>query len=142
MDYGWPPDFPPNFEFDWVKRRAAYTPKHLFKAALTYFTDFGMTVSAVARYTGDRVTYRTETDGSYPDTKTVAYELDSYWTFDMQLVQEIMQNFQVTLVGTNLFDEEYDTFLDSFTDYSTFTTTVEGFPGAGRSVFVKLAYAY
>jgi len=142
MDYGWPPDFPPNFEFDWVKRRAAYTPKHLFKAALTYFTDFGMTVSAVARYTGDRVTYRTETDGSYPDTKTVAYELDSYWTFDMQLVQEIMENFQVTLVGTNLFDEEYDTFLDSFTDYSTFTTTVEGFPGAGRSVFVKLAYAY
>jgi len=142
MDYGWPPDFPPNFEFDWVKRRAAYTPKHLFKAALTYFTDFGLTVSAVARYTGDRVTYRTETDGFYPDTKTVSYELESYWTFDLQLAQEIMENFQVTLVGTNLFDEEYETFLDSFTDYSTFTTTVEGFPGAGRSVFVKLAYVY
>jgi outer membrane receptor protein involved in Fe transport len=60
----------------------------------------------------------------------------------MQLVQEIMEKFQVTLVGSNLFDEEYDTFLDSFTDYSTFTTTVEGFPGAGRSVFVKLAYVY
>ena len=142
MDYGWPPDFPPNFEFDWVERRAAYTPKHLVKGALTFYTDFGLTVSAIARYTGDRVTYRTETDGFYPNTKTVAYEMDSYWTFDLQLVHQIKDHFSVTLLGTNLFDEEYDTFLDSFTDYSTFTTTVAGYPGAGRSVFLKLAYAY
>ncbi|KPK36303.1 MAG: hypothetical protein AMK70_02725, partial [Nitrospira bacterium SG8_35_1] len=81
--------FPPNFVYDWVKRRAAYTPQQLFKGALTYFTDFGLTVSAVARYTGDRVTYRTETDGFYPNTKTVAYEMDSFWTFDMKLVQQI-----------------------------------------------------
>jgi iron complex outermembrane receptor protein len=142
MDYGWPPDFPPNFAYDWVKRRAAYTPKHLFKGGLTYFTDFGLTVTAVARYTGDRVTYRTETDTSYPDTKTVKYEMDSYWTVDLKLVQQIKDHLSVSLLGTNLFDKEYDTFLDSFTDYSTSTTTVEGYPGAGRSVFVKLAYAY
>jgi outer membrane cobalamin receptor len=134
--------FPTNFVYDWVKRRAAYTPQHLFKGALTYFTDFGLTVSAVARYTGDRVTYRTETDGFYPNTKTVAYEMDSFWTFDMKLVQQIKDNFFITLLGTNLFDEEYDTYLDSFTDYSTFTTTVEGYPGAGRSVYAKLSYAY
>ncbi|KPJ99772.1 MAG: hypothetical protein AMJ60_03835 [Desulfobacterales bacterium SG8_35] len=142
MDYGWPPDLPPNFEYDWVERRAAYTPQHLFKGDLTYFTDFGLTVAAVARYTGDRVTYRTETDGFYPNTKTVAYEMDSYWTFDMKLVQQIGDHLFITLLGTNLFDEGYDTYLDSFTDYSTFTTTVEGYPGAGRSVFAKLAYAY
>ena len=142
MDYGFPPDFPPNFEFDWVNRKAAYTPRHLFKGRLVYFTDFGLTVSAVARYTDDRVTYRTETDTSYPNTKTVKYELDSYWTVDMQAEQPIGEHFYVTLTGTNIFDEEYDTFLDSFTDYNTFTTTVEGFPGAGRSVFLKVTYDY
>ncbi len=142
MDYGWPPDFPPNFEYEWVTRRAAYTPQHLFKTNLTYFTDFGLTVAAVARYTGDRVTYRTETDGFYPNVKTVPYEIDSYWTFDLQLVQKIKEHFYISLTATNLFDEEYDTYLDSFTDYSTFTTTVEGYPGAGRSVFAKLEYRY
>jgi outer membrane cobalamin receptor len=142
MDYGWPPDFPPNFEYDWVERRAAYTPQHLFKGGLTYFTDFGLTVSAVARYTGDRVAYRTETDGFYPNTKTVAYKMDSYWTFDMKLVQEISEHLFITLSGRNLFDEEYDTYLDSFTDYNTFATTVEGYPGAGRSVLGKLEYKY
>jgi outer membrane receptor protein involved in Fe transport len=142
MDYGWPPDFPPNFEFDWVNRRAAYTPRNLFKGKLIYFTDFGLTLSTVARYTDDRVTYRTETDGSYPNTKTVKYELDSYWTVDMQAEQLIGDHFYVTLTGTNLFDEDYDTFLDSFTDYNTFTTTVEGYPGAGRSVFLKATYQY
>ena len=142
MDYGWPPDFPPNFEFDWVNRRAAYTPRNLFKGKLIYFTDFGLTLSAVARYTDDRVTYRTETDGSYPNTKTVKYKLDSYWTVDMQAEQLIGDHLYVTLSGTNLFDEEYDTFLDSFTDFNTFTTTVEGFPGAGRSVFLKAKYEY
>ena len=142
MDYGWPPDFPPNFEFDWVNRRAAYTPRNLFKGKLIYFTDFGLTLSTVARYTDDRVTYRTETDGTYPNTKTVKYELDSYWTIDMQAEQLIGEHFYVTLTGTNLFDEDYDTFLDSFTDYNTFTTTVEGYPGAGRSVFLKATYQY
>jgi outer membrane receptor protein involved in Fe transport len=75
------------------------------------------------------------------NTKTVEYTLDSYWTFDMKLVQQIKDNFYITVLGTNLFDEEYDTFLDSFTD-SSFTTTVEGYPGAGRSIFGKLEYRY
>jgi iron complex outermembrane receptor protein len=143
MDWGWAAGgIPSNFEFDWVKRRASYTPRHLFKGKLVYFTDWGLTVSAVARYTSDRITYRTETDGMYPNTKTVEYTLDSYWTFDMQAEQLIGDHLYITLLGTNLTDEEYDTFLDSFTDYNTFTTTLEGFPGAGRSVFLKLAYKY
>jgi iron complex outermembrane receptor protein len=142
MDYGFPPDFPPNFEFDWVERRAAYTPQHLFKANLTWWTDFGLTVAAVARYTGDRVTYRTETDSMYPNTRTVAYDLDSYWTFDLKLMQQVNENITVTLVGSNLFDEEYETFLDSFTDYNTYATSVVGYPGAGRSILAKLEYRY
>jgi len=142
MDYGWPPDFPANFEYDWVKRRAAYTPHHLFKGTLTYFTDFGLTVSAVARYTGDRVTYRTETDGFYPNTRTVEYDMDSYWTFDLKLVQQVKDHLFITLEGTNLLDEEYDTYLDSFTDYNTSETSVQGYPGAGRFILGKLEYRY
>ena len=68
--------------------------------------------------------------------------MDSYWTFDMKLVQEISEHLFITLSGRNLFDEEYDTYLDSFTDYNTFATTVEGYPGAGRSVLGKLEYKY
>ncbi|MBW2465849.1 MAG: TonB-dependent receptor, partial [Deltaproteobacteria bacterium] len=142
MDYGWPPFLPPNFVFDWVERRASYTPEHLFKGNVTYFTDFGLTVSAIARYTSDRVTYRTETDGFYPNTKTVPYELDGYWTIDLKLVQQIKENFYITLLGTNLLDEDYDTYVDSFDDYNTFTSTVVGYPGAGRSIFGKLEYRY
>ena len=68
--------------------------------------------------------------------------MDSYWTFDMKLEQQIKDHFFVTLLGTNLFDAEYDTFLDSFTDYNTFVTSVEGYPGAGRSIFFKIRYKY
>lgn len=144
MDYGWPPDFPPNFQFNWVTRRAAYTPQHLFKTALNYWTDFGLTVSVIGRYTGDRITYRTETDPDrgYPNTKTVTYDMDSYWTCDLMLAQELKDHFKVTLMATNLFDEDYVTFLDSFTDYTTSISTVQGYPGAGRSVFIKLEYTY
>jgi outer membrane receptor protein involved in Fe transport len=60
----------------------------------------------------------------------------------MQLVQQVKEHIYITLLGTNLFDEEYETFLDSFMDYSTFTTTVQGYPGAGRSIFAKLEYRY
>lgn len=139
MDY-----FTPYFEYNWVTRRAAYTPQNLFKGKIAYFTDFGMTVSAIVRYTGDRVTYRTEGITSPFDinTKTVEYTLDSYWTFDLKLVQQIKDNFYITILGTNLFDEEFDTYLDSFTDLTTFTSSVVGYPGAGRSVFGKLEFRY
>ena len=60
----------------------------------------------------------------------------------MQAEQLIGDHFYITLTGTNLFDEDYDTFLDSFTDYNTFTTTVAGYPGAGRTVFLKVKYEY
>ena len=139
MDY-----FTPYFEYNWVTRRAAYTPQNLFKGTVAYFTDFGMTVSAVLRYTDDRVTYRTEGITSPFDinTKTVEYTLDNYWTFDLKLVQQVKDHFYITLLGTNLFDEEFDTYLDSFTDLTTFTSSVVGYPGAGRSVFGKLEYRY
>jgi iron complex outermembrane receptor protein len=91
----------------------------------------------------DRVWYRTETDVAYPATKTVKYTLDSYWTVDLKVQQRLYDHWLVSLKGNNLLDENYDTYFDTFQDTPPFgQTTVEGFPGAGRSVFVSLTYEY
>ncbi|MFC1837310.1 TonB-dependent receptor plug domain-containing protein, partial [Thermodesulfobacteriota bacterium] len=58
---------------DGLERRADYTPENLFKSDLTYYNDIGLTVSAIARYTGERVYYNTY--------EGVEYGLDDYWTF-------------------------------------------------------------
>jgi len=142
QDYGFPPLIPPDFQYSWVKRRAIYTPEHQFKGHLTYWTGFGLTSIATVRYVSDRISYRTETDVAYPATKTVTYTLDSYWTVDVKLEQRLYNHWLLSLQGNNLFDKEYDTYLDSFQDQGTGKTTVEGFPGAGRSVFLRVTYEY
>ena len=142
QDYGWPPFFPPDFQYTWVKRRAAYTPEHQFKGNLIYWSNFGLTTTVTVRYVSDRLLYRTETDVAYPATKTVIYALDSYWTADLKLEQRLYDHWLLSLQGNNLFDKEYDTYLDSFQDQDTGKTTVEGFPGAGRSVFLRVTYEY
>ncbi|MBN1277315.1 MAG: TonB-dependent receptor [Deltaproteobacteria bacterium] len=142
QDYGWPPYLPADFEYTWVTRRAAYTPRHQFKANITYLSDFGLNATATIRYTGDRIWYRTETDGMYPATRTVEYNLDSYWTVDVKLEQRLYDRWLISLEANNLFDEEYDTYLGVFTDQTTFQSHVCPYPGSGRSVFLKLAYEY
>lgn len=140
---GIPPPTPADFQCSWVKRRAAYTPEHLFKGNLTYMSDFGLTATATARYVSERVWYRTETDGAYPATKTVPYTLDSYWTADVKVEQRVYDHWVLSLLANNLFDEEYDTYLGTFQDTPPFgPTTVEGFPGAGTSVFLSARYEY
>ncbi|HOP46282.1 MAG TPA: TonB-dependent receptor [Desulfobacteraceae bacterium] len=142
QDYGWPPYIPADFEYSWVTRRSAYTPRHQFKANVNYMTDFGLNATATVRYVGDRVWYRTETDGSYPFTKTVKYELDPYWTVDFRLEQRLYEHWLISFECNNLFDKEYDTYLGVFTDQTTFQSHVCPYPGAGRSVFLKLTYEY
>lgn len=142
QDYGWPPLLPPDFQYTWVKRRAAYTPEHQFKGNLIYWSNFGLTATATVRYVSDRLLYRTETDVAYPATKTVIYALDSYWTADLKVEQRLYDHWLLSLQGNNLFDKGYDTYLDSFKDQSTGKTTLEGFPGAGRSVFLRVTYEY
>lgn len=141
QDYGWPPSIPPDFQYTWVKRRAAYTPEHLFKGTLSWWNDFGTTVTIAARFVGDRLWYRTETDGTYPDTKTVEYELDSYWTADCKIQQQLSDHWLLAVQGNNIFDKEYDTYYGIFYD-STGAGTVCGYPGAGRSVFASLSYEF
>jgi iron complex outermembrane receptor protein len=148
QDYGFAPWFPPNFQYEWVKRRASYTPKSLFKGSLTYWTDFGLTATAVVRYVGNRVWYRTQTNGAYPFTKTVRYTLPSYWTVDAKVEQRLFDHWILSLQANNLLNEEYDTYYGTFTDPSSHPayffgrTTVEGFPGAGRSVFFMVTYEH
>ncbi|OEU45022.1 MAG: hypothetical protein BBJ60_11045 [Desulfobacterales bacterium S7086C20] len=138
QDYGPPPDF----QYTWVKRRAAYTPRDQFKGSLSYWSNFGLTVTATARYVGNRVMYSTETDVAYPDTKTVKYTLDSYWTAGLKLDQRLYNHWILSLQGNNLFDKGYNTYLTSFKDSMTGEETTRGFPGAGRSVFFSVTYEY
>ncbi|MBW2742491.1 MAG: TonB-dependent receptor [Deltaproteobacteria bacterium] len=142
MDYGWPPLLPPDFQYTWVKRRAAYTPRDQFKGSLSFWSNFGLTATATARYVGDRVMYRTETDVAYPDTKTVKYVLDSYWTVDLKIEQRLYDHWILSLTGNNLFDKGYNTYLTSFKDSMTGEETTRGFPGAGRSVFFSVGYEF
>ncbi len=142
QDYGFPPLFPPDFQYAWVKRRAALTPEHLVKGDLSYWTDFGLSITSTIRYTSDRVWYRTETDVAYPATKTVAYTLDSYWTVDLRLRQRLFDHWTLSIQGNNLFDEAYDTYYGTFTDQTTAATSVQPYPGAGRSFFFRVSYEY
>jgi len=141
QDYGWPPDVPPDFQHTMVKRRATLSPEHLFKGDLTYKSQWGLTATATVRYTGDQLVYNTEST-DYPETKTVTYTIDSYWTADLKIEQRFCKHWLLSLTGRNLFDKAYDTHLSGFTDQTTFKTTMSGYPGAGRSVFAGLAYEF
>ena len=137
QDYGPPADF----QYNIARRRASYTPRNQFRADLTYKGDFGLTVTATARYVGDRVVYMTEST-IYPDTKTVTYSLHSYWTADLKIEQRLYKHWIVSLSGANLFDKKYDTRLATFTDQATFRTSPAVYRGAGRSVFAGLTYEF
>lgn len=141
QDYGWPPFLPPDFQYDMVKRRATMTPDHQFKGDLTYRSSFGLTATATVRYMSDRLVYNTEST-TYPDTKTVIYTISSCWTADMKLQQRLFKNWIISLTVNNLLNQDYDTHLQSFTDQTTFKTTMSAYPGAGRSVFGNVSYEF
>lgn len=117
-------------------RRASYTPRHQFRADLTYWTNFGLTATVTARYVGERYYYKNETLIS--PTATIS----PYWTADLKLDQRLFDHWIFSIQGTNLFNKEYDTYKASFTDPTTWQTSVAGFPGAGRSVFFNVTYEY
>jgi outer membrane cobalamin receptor len=120
-----------------IERRALYSPDNLFKADLIYYTGFGLTGTVTVRYTSDRpAQYNTDTDTEASKT------LSSYWTTDIKLEQRIFDHWLISLQGNNILDEEYDTYASSFRDYNTSTATLEGYPGAGMSVFFSAAYEY
>jgi len=135
----WPP--PQDFRYTMVTRRAAYTPDGQFRGELTYRSDFGLTATATVRYVSDRVMYHTETTVP-PDTRTVTYTLDSYWTADLKIEQRFYGHYLLSLSVTNLADTSYDTRMGGFTDQTTWTTSWCRYPGAGRAVFSGLSYEF
>ena len=141
QQYPFPPFVPADFQYTWVKRRAANTPRDQFKGSLTWWSAFDLTAVATVRYVSDRVWYRTESTG-YPNTKTVEYNLADYWTVDLKLEQRLWKHWLVTLQGNNLFDEEYDTYLTSFANDATGAKPTVGYPGAGSSFYGGVTYEF
>ena len=125
----------------WKTHRATYSPKHQFKGSLVYESPFDLTGMVTIRYVSDRLWYRNETT-NWVDYKTVVYPLDSYWTADLKIEHRLHEHWVISLKGNNLLNKEYDTYFGSFRDQTTAQTTVEGFPGAGRSIFFSVAYEY
>lgn len=118
-------------------RQSLYTPNHQFKGDLTYWHDSGLTVTATARYMDKRPYY----DG-YNTGNEATEMLPSYWTMDIKIEQRLFDHWILSLQGNNLFDKGYVTYLANFKDQTTATTTLEGYPGAERSVFFSVAYEY
>ncbi|MDR2549582.1 MAG: TonB-dependent receptor [Desulfobulbus sp.] len=118
-------------------RPAVYVPDTQIKAQLSHASNFGLTSTVTARYTNSRPGYY-QNDAS----RDAAIELDSYWTVDVKLQQILATHWTVTLLASNLLDEEYDTYLAGFFDQRTGVNTQQPYPGAGRSLFVSLAYTW
>jgi outer membrane cobalamin receptor len=122
-----------------VTRQARYTADDYLKFGINYFNENGTSISAILRYTGDRPgSYALDTDVN-PDVI-----LDSYYTVDINVNQRIHENWVLALNCSNLLDEEYDTYTESFRDQSNSKApSVNAFyPGAGRSIFLSIAYEY
>ena len=119
-----------------VKRQAQYTADNFFKAGLTYWFDFGLDVTTIIRYTDERPALYTNDTDSVPSAV-----LDDYWTVDLKTNQQFSDHWKLSLQVNNLLDEEYDTYAENFSDQFG-NLTLSKYPGAGRSLFVQLAYQY
>jgi outer membrane cobalamin receptor len=118
-------------------RTAIYKPDSQFKVGLSHFADFGLTSTVTGRYVSSRPGYYASKTAQTPEI-----ELDSYWTVDLKLEQELAAHWRLGLLATNLLDQAYDTYLAGFTDQTTYNYTQQPYPGAGRSVFVSLGYSW
>lgn len=119
-----------------VERQALYTPEDQFKGSLTYWTEFGLSATATVRYMDKRpALYDSDTDVN--PSRTLA----PYWTTDIKIEQRLYDHWILTLTGNNLFDREYETYMQTFYDYAS-TATLCSYPGAGRSVFFNVGYEF
>jgi len=125
--------------FGGVRRQALNTSDNYFKSSLAYSGEAGLKSEITYRYTGERPAYYILNTDSEPEVT-----LDSYSTIDLKVEQKFMNNWLVSLQCNNLLDKGYDTYIDSlgFRNQITGVTTIEGYPGAGRSVFLKVGYKY
>ena len=120
-----------------ITRPARYSPDTQIKCQLSHFSDFGLTSAVTARYVSSRPGYY-----AAATNRQAEIELDSYWTVDLKLKQALANHWTITLLAANLLDQEYATYLAGFSDQTTFASTQQPYPGAGRSLFVSLSYAW
>jgi iron complex outermembrane receptor protein len=126
----------------WQTRRATYSPEKQFKATLAWgFPAAGLSAATTVRYVSRRPWYRDETL-DYFNYKTVEYRLDAYWTVDVKLEQRLFDRWVISLSGTNLLNEAYETYLATFFDNTTLHTAVATYPGQERSFYLKLSYEH
>ena len=119
-----------------VQRKARYTSNNFFKAALTYWFDFGLDLTTIVRYTGERpAVYALATD------KTPETVLSGYWMVDLKANQQIGENWTLSCQLNNLFNKGYDTYSENFRDQFG-ASTLSYYSGAGRSVFLSLDYQF
>ena len=118
-------------------RPARYTPDIQLKGQVSHVSAFGLTSALIARYTGSRPGYYLS-----KTARDAAIELDSYWTVDLKLEQALAAHWKISLLATNLLDQDYDTYLAGFSDQTTFAYSQQPYPGAGRSLFASLAYTW
>ena len=119
-----------------VKRQARYSAYNFFKAGLTHWFDFGLDVTASVRYTDKRpAIYLTDAD------RVAAEYLSSYWTVDLKANQKFYGHWTLSCQVNNLFDVEYDTYVETFYDQFGNGTRAK-YPGAGRSVYISAGYEY
>jgi outer membrane cobalamin receptor len=118
-------------------RAARYTPDCQIKAGLSHYADFGLTSTVTARYVSSRPGYYANNTALTPKI-----ELASYWTVDLKLEQELAEHWRLSMLATNLLDQEYDTYLAGFSDQTSHAYTQQPYPGAGRSLFASVAYSF
>jgi outer membrane cobalamin receptor len=119
-----------------IKRQARYSAYNFFKTGLTYWFDFGLDVTTTVRYTDKRPAIYASDADSAP-----AEYLSSYWTVDLKANQKLFEHWTLSGQLNNLFDADYDTYVETFYDQSG-NGTRSKFPGAGRSLYVSATYEY
>jgi iron complex outermembrane receptor protein len=120
-----------------VARQALYTSDSYFKSGIKYFNDAGFNASATIRYTGERPAYYALNNDSEPSVT-----LASYYTIDLKLEKKFLDKWFLSLQCNNLLDKEYDTYIESFRDHESGVTSMEGYPGEGRSFLFRVSYRY
>jgi outer membrane cobalamin receptor len=123
--------------FGGVTRQALYTSENNFKSTLRYADERGFTAEATVRYTGDRPGYYTLSTDIKPSVT-----LASYSTVDVKAEQAFMRNWLVSLQCNNILDKAYDTYTESFMDQNSGDIIIGKYPGAGRSLLLKVGYKF
>jgi len=116
-------------------RRSQNTPRNSFKGKISWWTNFGMSASTSFSYVGSRDFYRAAANMHPTDS------MDAYWKTDINVAQQIHQQWTVSLQCNNLFDKGYDTYVAQFTD-STGARPWGRFPGEGRNLFLNISFRY